>query len=117
MVKTCGHCLAETKQGKMCKRLATCKIGCDYFCFQHAKMFGGTYAPKKACEENLKSCVYDDEGRVYPCKAANTVFFKDSDFEEYFDLLRAEKPMRTKTPPKRRRKSKKKKSAKKVRFA
>ena len=36
----CVYCQSETKiEGKRCRRLASCRIGCKHMCWQHAKAF------------------------------------------------------------------------------
>lgn len=89
-MKECRYCLAETKQGKLCKRLAACKIGCRYFCFQHAKMFGGVYTPRKSCKEKLLQCKpCSSPKRKFPCTKRHTVFVKDEDFDEWCDMIKS----------------------------
>ncbi len=90
--KTCRLCLAETKQGALCKRLSACKIGCRYFCFQHAKIFGGIYKPKEKCNEKLKICKpCKSPTHEFPCKKKTTVFFNSKDFEEWCQMVRAKR--------------------------
>jgi hypothetical protein len=83
MSKSCNYCLATNVNGKMCKNLAACNQGCNYFCKLHAKFYGGE-ASKTTCDEKLENC---SETSKFPCKLFNTVFMKRREYESFLDLL------------------------------
>lgn len=92
MSKNCNLCLATTTRNKLCKRKATCRLGCNNFCYQHAKMYSGKHKPRKKCVENLsmcKSCKFKTQD--FPCKKKRTVFMNYEDFEEWCEMVRARK--------------------------
>ena len=93
----CDHCRATTQDGKLCKRLAACKIGCYYFCWQHTKQYGGIYIPNKLCSENLQECSkYND---IFPCIKKETVFMTE---KEYKAFKKSKKKIKKTRPYKRK---------------
>lgn len=68
----CGYCFAKTAAGELCKRLATCKLGCKFYCYQHAQKYGGKYVKKSVCNDNIPSCL--SEPRRFPCSIKRTLF-------------------------------------------
>jgi hypothetical protein len=81
----CNYCFARTKTGRLCKRLATCRRGCNYFCYQHVKQYGGSYSKsKKKCKDNIKPCPsMDSKKNTYPCSKRKTIFLSRREFNEF----------------------------------
>jgi len=50
MSVTCRQCAARTNKGERCKRKATCKLGCNKYCFAHAK----NYTKGSSCTDYTK---------------------------------------------------------------
>lgn len=86
-VKTCRYCMAMTKKGKICERLASCNIGCNFYCFQHVRENGGVYVKGERCSENIPSCKVTP--RVFPCKYKTTLFRTKKEYD--YQLLRLKK--------------------------
>ena len=89
MSKQCNLCLATTSRNKLCKRKATCKLGCDNFCYQHAKMYGGKHKSRSKCVEKLSMCKSCRKNKKFPCKKKRTVFMNNKDFKEWCNMVRA----------------------------
>lgn len=78
--RTCSHRVAPSRARRQderpapasrpCKRTASCKVGCRYFCWQHAAHH---VAAKKAQRKNraVKSCFDDDGGAYNMCESFN----------------------------------------------
>jgi hypothetical protein len=82
--KMCNYCFARTKSGKLCKRLATCRRGCEYFCYQHVKQYGGSYSKSTKCKDNIKPCPsMDIKKNTYPCSKRKTIFLNKREFNEF----------------------------------
>lgn len=88
----CNLCLAVTSTGSLCKRKSQCKIGCNFFCWQHALKHGGIYEPHKKCSEKLKKCAPKENKNIdinkikFPCTAQTSVFFNKEDYKEFRDM-------------------------------
>lgn len=94
---SCNYCFASTQTGGKCKRLASCKLGCKYYCFQHVQMHGGKYKKGEKCKEKLKKCPFIRDKvhkSDFPCKRANTVFTRVSEWKEYRNLWKSKKKSR-----------------------
>ena len=95
--KECEFCVGQTKTGGICKRRAQCQSGCEYFCWQHAKSYGGNYAPMKGrknthrrvCSEpDINDCNVCLPDNTYPCKIGyHTLFFNEQEMKEHCDAV------------------------------
>ena len=47
----CKKCQGSTSKGLPCKRAASCRVGCKYFCWQHAD----NYSRKAGCSKKTSS--------------------------------------------------------------
>ncbi len=83
--KNCRKCVAETLKGKLCKRSASCRIGCNYYCWQHAEMRSAGKCKEKKVHV-CKKC--GKKKQKYPCVKKRTVFNKKEEKEEYCKLKR-----------------------------
>lgn len=111
------RCHAETKNGSLCSRSASCKKGCKWFCWQHVEKYGGVYVNgecfdplihgdcslKKLCKRRKKGKeLYDDH---IPCVANNTLIKNLDDLDDYCKI-RGERPTGSYKRKKRRKKLK-----------
>ncbi len=99
MEKDCEYCFGQTATGAQCQRKASCHIGCKYFCWQHAKKYGGKVykrrvsksTPKGRCRDpdmqECGSCV-DLKSIDYPCTIGyHSIMFNPKEYKEYCDLI------------------------------
>lgn len=88
---SCKLCLGETKLGTVCKRPASCKIGCKHFCWFHAKKYGGSHTKGSKCMENMSRCKRCNEQgpKRFPCKIKHTIFLTESEYNDYCNMRRA----------------------------
>lgn len=98
--RKCRTCMALTKEGKLCKRTASCQLGCNLFCWQHAKQ----HKENEFCvDHNIKQCKRGcDKPQTFPCLKKRTIFRNQQEFDEYCELRRAKR-----VPPDKRIKRKK----------
>ena len=94
--KECEFCSGRTKTGGTCKRRAQCKSGCEYFCWQHAEVYGGVYLAKdrlvrksaSCVEPTIDNCSACEPGNTYPCKIGyHGMFFDEAEMKEYCDMV------------------------------
>jgi hypothetical protein len=90
--KKCDVCHAITQKGTPCNRLAECLIGCDYFCWQHAKKYGtyrkGVHTKTKGvvggkCRDGIDKCAEGStsENKTFPCRFALTIFWDKEEWD------------------------------------
>ena len=48
---SCRKCQGITSKGVQCTRYASCRVGCKYYCWQHAN----NYVPKVGCPKKKSS--------------------------------------------------------------
>jgi len=84
---SCRYCMGLTARNTLCKRLASCQIGCKQFCAQHAVKYGGTVENSKCKSPKIKKCKMSSN--TYPCALKRTIFHNESAFAEYLALRKA----------------------------
>lgn len=83
----CKNCQAETGIGRLCKRLASCNVGCKKFCWQHAEMLGGGYARKsKNCRDPEMSECSIRSRNSFPCSKKNTIFWSKTEYNRWRNI-------------------------------
>lgn len=86
----CRTCMAITHDGTLCKRLASCQLGCKLFCWQHAKRHEtGTSCKSPRIKSCKKGC--DPTNQQFPCLKKRTIFRSEKEFRKYCDLKASRK--------------------------
>nr|QBK86533.1 MAG: hypothetical protein LCMAC102_03280 [Marseillevirus LCMAC102] len=80
----CKKCIAKTQTGILCKRYASCKIGCNYYCWQHAK----NKVKKRCVDKKIYKCGSCKKLKTqkYPCVKKKTVFHQEDEMAEFCQL-------------------------------
>lgn len=93
--ETFNQCFAYVENNgisKRCKRKASYDMGCKFFCWQHAKEYGGEVdIESNYCKEKIPECSSCNSNSVFPCRKKLTVFSRQKDFNEYCSL-KSKKP-------------------------
>lgn len=87
---SCKKCFGEIQDGSLCKRKASCQVGCKYFCWQHTKNVGGTSKKGECHDPKMSRCKINEENK-FPCKKKITVFLNKEDFSEYEKMINIKK--------------------------
>src|SRR6185503_12124304 len=81
-------CQSLTKNKTKCKRVVNCKLGCEYFCWQHAAV----YKKGKVCQDPIISpCRVAGKKQYYPCKQRSVIYWND---EQYNAVKRTVTPIK-----------------------
>ena len=75
-IMNCDRCQSITKTGDRCSREASCNLGCDYVCWQHASL----YKKDRYCTmKRIPPCLSNESSRVYPCRTKNTIYWANEE--------------------------------------
>lgn len=80
-MEKCERCQALTKDGNVCTRKASCKLGCKYVCWQHAAI----YEKGKYCEmTRIPPCRKPGHDPSFPCRSQDKIYWNESQFEKKY---------------------------------